>query len=88
MHDDLKHNTETGLVPAIQEQVTSQKHVDYHLGDKGVSTDAFSNNCAVKDELTDMTTNASVRIEIDSRRSGEGEGDVQPRLQRSSLRDW
>ena len=47
-------------------QSTSKTDVDTHLGDKEVSTVAFSNNDAVKEELTDTNTKAIERIQIGS----------------------
>ena len=58
VQDDSKHITETNQAPGNWIPSTSQMDVDTHLGDKEVSTDAFSNNEAVKAELTDTNTKA------------------------------
>ena len=55
---------------------TSDMNVDTHLSDKEVSTDALVNNEVVKEKLN-----------LYSRRSGEGEDGDQPRIQPSYLRD-
>ena len=44
VQDDSKHITETDQAPGNRMQSISKTFVDTHLGDKEVSTDAFSNN--------------------------------------------
>ena len=44
MQDNSKHNTDTDQALGNSMQSISKMDVDTHLGDREVSTDAFSNN--------------------------------------------
>ena len=66
--DDSKHIIEADEAPGSRMQSTSQVEVDIHLGDGEVSTDGFSKNEAMKEELTDTNTKAIERIKIDSKK--------------------
>ena len=66
VQDDSKHIVEADRVPANPKQSTSQVHVDTHLSDKKVSTNAPVKNEALKKEFTDTNTEAIERIQIGS----------------------
>ena len=74
MQDNSKHITEADQAPGNILHSISKKDVDTHLGDKEVSTDAFSNN--------EANNRSFARIKIGSnknkyfRRHGEGEDGV------------
>ena len=67
VQDDSKHITEADRVPGNRMQSTSGTDVDTPLSDKEVSTDAFSKNEVVKEELTVTNTKAIERIKIGSK---------------------
>ena len=66
VQDESKHITEADQVLGNRMQSISKMDVDTHLGDKEVSTDAFSKIEVVKEELTDTNTKAIERIKIGS----------------------
>ena len=62
VQDDSKHITETDLATGNRTQSISEMNVDTHLGDKEVSTDAFSNN--------EANNQGIVRVNIGSNKIG------------------
>ena len=57
---------EADQVPGNRKQSNSKMDVDTHLSDTDVSTNAFLQNEAVKEELTDTNTKAIERVKIGS----------------------
>ena len=86
VQDDSKNITETDQAPGNRMQSISKMDVDTHLGDKEVSTDAFSNNEA-NNQVIERVKIGSNKIGT-SRRSGEGEDGVYRRVQPSYFLKW
>ena len=64
--DVMDHSTEADVATRKLEHTTSNTDVDTHLGNKEVSTNAFSESEAVKEEIAETNTKAIERIRIGS----------------------